>query len=311
MVGLFLPPFGKAPPNCTMAARFHRHLAVEHRPMGSLVPTMACVVIPKRPMSTFTTASLRHLERLYASPEVARRRNLVVEHMQPLAGESVLDIGCGPGHLTRDLALAVGSSGVVAAIDADIGMLSETRSRCENLPHVGTKHGEAEFLPFQSAAFSRVASVQVFEYVRDVDAAFGELRRCMRSDGVAVVVATDWTSLRWERKPSDVGKDVRAAFLAHSVHEALPNRLASLAGDNGLKVDQTARIDMRTQAFGPSSYAAVLLDIATSFVAIHQPDLEPELDAWRLGVQRNFAFDLQQVLFRLTPAEPTDPIHAR
>src|SRR5215813_10927140 len=72
--------------------------------------------------------------RWVASPGFRERRNqeslgLLLAHLGPVAGESVLEIGCGTGALTEPLAAAVGSHGRVVAVDISEPMLEAARRR--------------------------------------------------------------------------------------------------------------------------------------------------------------------------------------
>jgi arsenite methyltransferase len=64
------------------------------------------------------------VERVYATPDVAATRVAAFRAVGPRVRETALDIGCGPGYLTRELAMAVGPQGNVVALDlspADAG----------------------------------------------------------------------------------------------------------------------------------------------------------------------------------------------
>ena len=50
--------------------------------------------------------------------EGTSRRLAVFEALAISSGQTVLDLGCGGGHLVRDIALAVGDSGRVVGLDA-------------------------------------------------------------------------------------------------------------------------------------------------------------------------------------------------
>lgn len=56
------------------------------------------------------------IETLYATPDVNATRIAVFRAAAPRLGQNGLDVGCGPGYLTRELAIAVGSQGKVVGI---------------------------------------------------------------------------------------------------------------------------------------------------------------------------------------------------
>ncbi len=66
----------------------------------------------------FDAQAAARLERLYAAPEIAAQRARTRAGLRVRPGERGLDLGCGPGFLTCELAHEVGAGGRVAALDS-------------------------------------------------------------------------------------------------------------------------------------------------------------------------------------------------
>ncbi len=100
-------------------------------------------------------------------------------------GHTILDIGCGTGGLTRELARRAGSSGRVIAIDPDRDRIELALGQTPaSLTNIAYHQAFAEQLPFvepQSVDFAY--SNYVFHWVVDKDAALQALRRCLRPGG--------------------------------------------------------------------------------------------------------------------------------
>jgi SAM-dependent methyltransferase len=94
-------------------------------------------------------------------------------------GDRALDVGCGPGGLTRALADVVGASSV-AAIDPSTSFVAACRER---VPGADVRQGAAEALPFEDGAFDVVLSQLVVNFMRDADAGVAEMRRVARDGG--------------------------------------------------------------------------------------------------------------------------------
>ena len=81
----------------------------------------------------------------------------VVDLLDPKPGERVLDLGCGTGHLTAEIADAVGPSGEVVGIDRSAEMVREAR---ETYPDLSFQRADARSFharePFD-AVFSNAA----------------------------------------------------------------------------------------------------------------------------------------------------------
>lgn len=111
-----------------------------------------------------------------------------VANIQP--GQRVLDVACGTGVLAREAASRVTSSGYVAGLDANPGMLAVARARA---PDIDWKQGLAETLPFPDESFNTVVSQFGLMFFTDRKQAVSEMLRVLLPGGRAVVAV--WDSL--------------------------------------------------------------------------------------------------------------------
>ncbi|QFY88340.1 methyltransferase domain-containing protein [Magnetovirga frankeli] len=103
----------------------------------------------------------------FAERELALLRQL----MQPQAGESLLDLGCGTGFFSSgfaDLGLEV------SGLDPDPAMLDFARQRD---PRVRWLQGRGESLPFADGAFDQVLAMTSLCFVADPQQALAEMWR--------------------------------------------------------------------------------------------------------------------------------------
>ena len=77
----------------------------------------------------------------------------------------------------------MGSTGTVTGIDASPQTLALARRRTQGRGNVTLYQADATALPVSDAVFDAALSVQVLEYVADVDAALAELQRVLRPGG--------------------------------------------------------------------------------------------------------------------------------
>jgi ubiquinone/menaquinone biosynthesis C-methylase UbiE len=107
----------------------------------------------------------------------------------------VLDVGCGPGTITADLADRV-APGVVTALEVSREALELARSTITQ-PNVEFATGDVHALPYADATFDVVHAHQVLQHVADPVAALAEMRRCTRSGGIVAARDSDYRSFAW------------------------------------------------------------------------------------------------------------------
>jgi len=94
------------------------------------------------------------------------------------APESVLDVGCGEGVLTREWAERLGTGRVVGVDLDDPRLRAEWEAGAR--PNLEYRAAEAHALPFADGDFDLVAGIEVLEHVPDPDAALREMARVAR-----------------------------------------------------------------------------------------------------------------------------------
>jgi ubiquinone/menaquinone biosynthesis C-methylase UbiE len=121
-------------------------------------------------------------------------------------GQRLLDVGCGPGTITADLAVRVAPGDVVAvdnapaALDACRATLAE-----RGVTTVTVERADVYRLPYADGSFDVVHAHQVLQHLSDPVAALSELRRVCRPDGVVAVRDADYPAMAWY--PEEPGLD--------------------------------------------------------------------------------------------------------
>src|ERR1700749_3987577 len=110
----------------------------------------------------------------------------------------VLDVGCGPGTITVDLAALV-PGGYVTGIDAAEDVLAQARQEAERRGqrNVAFDTGDVYRLDFADASFDVVHAHQVLQHLTDPVAALREMRRVCAPGGVVAVRDSDYATFTW------------------------------------------------------------------------------------------------------------------
>lgn len=132
-------------------------------------------------------AAARAYEALLVPALFGEWASQVVDAADLVAGERVLDVGCGTGMLAREALLRVAPAGYVAGLDPSPGMLNVAR---ELSPLVDWRQGTAESLPFPDASFDAVMS-QFGLMFMDPDRAIHEMLRVLTQGGRLVAAVWD------------------------------------------------------------------------------------------------------------------------
>jgi len=108
-------------------------------------------------------------------------------------GITVLDCGCGPGTITRDIAQRIAPGRVVGLdFNADQIAVASRDARLQGIANVEFKQGSAYELPFADASFDAVFSHALLEHLREPVRAVAEFRRVLKPGGALGVCTPDW-----------------------------------------------------------------------------------------------------------------------
>jgi SAM-dependent methyltransferase len=153
------------------------------------------------------------------------------------SGMSVLDVGCGPGTITADLAASV-APGLVTAVDESADVLDVARAEAERreLSNVSFATADVHQLGFPDGAFDVVHAHQVLQHVADPVAALREMRRVCAPGGIVAARDADYAGFTWfpQLPALDLWRDLyeRAARANHGEPDA-GRRLLSWARQAG------------------------------------------------------------------------------
>jgi SAM-dependent methyltransferase len=159
----------------------------------------------------------------------------LLPHLRP--GLSVLDVGCGPGTITADLATLV-APGQVVGLDASSDVVEQAQAQVAPTaaPFLRFEVGDLFALDHDDATFDVVHAHQVLQHLADPVAALVELRRVLRPEGVLAARDSDYGAFAWA--PADPVLDrwieVYLAVTARNGHDArIGPRLLGVAQQAG------------------------------------------------------------------------------
>ena len=113
-------------------------------------------------------------------------------------GMRLLDVGCGPGSITRGLAERV-APGQVIGLDLSRETLAAARDEAaaRGLGNLRYEEGSVYQLPFPDASFDVVYAHQVLQHLREPADALREMLRVLRSGGLVAIRDVDWGTVSY------------------------------------------------------------------------------------------------------------------
>lgn len=120
----------------------------------------------------------------------------LLEHLR--TGQTLLDVGCGPGTITIDLAARV-APGAVIGIDASGEVVERAKALAADRSVTGVDFevGDLYDLRFDDDTFDVVHAHQVLQHLTDPVAALAELGRVLEPGGVLAARDGDYAGFTW------------------------------------------------------------------------------------------------------------------
>jgi ubiquinone/menaquinone biosynthesis C-methylase UbiE len=113
-------------------------------------------------------------------------------------GLSVLDVGCGPGTITADLARLVDPGRVTAMEQTDQALdLARAEAESRGLSSIDFAVADVHAMPFEDDTFDVVHAHQVLQHVGDPVQALREMRRVCKPGGVVAARDSDYAAFVW------------------------------------------------------------------------------------------------------------------
>ncbi len=176
------------------------------------------------PQDTYTHGHHESVLRSHRWRTAENSAGYLLPHLRP--GLDLLDVGCGPGNLTRDLASRV-APGRVVGLDAAAEVVAAAQADADAAggERVDFVVGDVYGLDLDDDSFDVVHAHQVLQHLSDPVGALREMHRVVRPDGLVAVRDSDYAAMVWA--PRDPRLD-RWLMLYHELTRA--NRAEADAG---------------------------------------------------------------------------------
>lgn len=165
------------------------------------------------------------------------------------SGMRVLEIGCGNGEVTQELAELVGPNGSVVALDRNEGGLAMARARMteQGIAHVHFAAADvtgdlSALAAFEGEPFDALVGRRVLMYLPDPVAVLNHLSQFLRSGGVVVFEETDSTMVPARVSPLPAHDQMtawlRSMLIAEGANPAMGFALPTTLVQAGLRFER-------------------------------------------------------------------------
>jgi len=250
-------------------------------------------------MLEFDAETTRLLDIAYQGGDLTRRRQASFDALKPSPGDTILDIGCGNGLLTAELARTVGPTGRIIGIDPSQDMLTAAKERCCDYDCVAFVDGVANQLPIEDGIADKAVSMQVFEYIEDVEGALADALRCLKTGGRLVVSDLHFGSLIWFSDDPDRMSKMLSSWDKHFVSGVLPAQLPGLLKAKGHLVETVVPVTLNDHELKPDGLAIMMMHLMKRYAVANQHLSEEVALDWfeeqeKLAREGRFFFSVTQ-----------------
>lgn len=156
-------------------------------------------------------------------------------------GQHILDLGCGPGFCTTELAYIAGSKGQVYGIDksaAFIQYLDQVSAQASL--NINTQCTEFDHMDLPEQGMDRIYARWALAWIPNPEEIIGKLHKTLKKDGIIVCHEyLDWSTFQTEPYKPNLTKAIRAALKSFKEQEGdidIGRRLPQLFTQSGFEV---------------------------------------------------------------------------
>lgn len=196
--------------------------------------------------------------------DMTNLRGQVLDLLKLVPGDSVIDAGCGIGHLACKMAELVGNSGEVLGLDIDQDVLCRASER-----------NECHWLSYQTCditqighfdtKFDAATCIQVIEYLPDAELALSKIYDALKVGGRAVFCATDWDKVIWNSDIPSCTKQMLLNWRTHCRHPQLPRTFSSMLKTVGFTINMELSLDQVNRTFDASQISYWLANLIVEY----------------------------------------------
>ena len=171
----------------------------------------------------------KHIQRDEEATKIFDRRSLANDYRNLTSilksGIKVLDVGCGTGSISKDIANIVGENGKVTGIDNTESFILSGKESYQNIPNLELIHVDLfDFNPEEK--FDLIVSARTLQWLSNPKEALIKIKSLLKPNGQISILDYDHTNLNWNPSPPESMQKFYNTFLKWRQDAGMNNRIA-------------------------------------------------------------------------------------
>ena len=171
----------------------------------------------------------KHIQRDETANKIFDNRNLTNDYKNLISilkpGMKVLDVGCGTGSISKDIAKIVGENGKVVGIDNTENFIISGKESYESATNLELIHVDLfDFNPEEK--FDLIVSARTLQWLSNPKEALVKMKSLLKPDGQISILDYDHTNLDWNPSPPESMQEFYNIFLKWRQDAGMNNRIA-------------------------------------------------------------------------------------
>lgn len=145
-------------------------------------------------------------------------------------GMKILDIGCGTGSISKDMALLVGDTGQVTGIDNTKRFIDSGKESYKDVANLSLVH--ADLLDYEtSERYDLITSARMLQWLKSPKDALMKMKSLLNPNGTISILDYNHNNLEWNPEPPQSMREFYGTFLKWRSDAGMNNGMADDVSD--------------------------------------------------------------------------------